>query len=213
MTRVKICGLTRAEDVEKAIELGADALGFVFEPVSPRYVGGRADDLIAAIQPYVMCVGVFGQFHSVECANLNAVQFTELGGTASIFSSVGMGRTPPVIKAIRVSMREEPGLVLKMTDDWLRQFHIDPRGLLLDAFDEHKHGGTGKTVDWDFAAEFARLSRRPVILAGGLTPENVGEAIEKVRPYAVDVSSGVEASTGVKDHGKLRDFMQAARGA
>ncbi|HWA83769.1 MAG TPA: phosphoribosylanthranilate isomerase [Fimbriimonadaceae bacterium] len=211
MTRVKICGLTQTEDVEKAIELGADALGFVFEPNSPRYIGSRANDLIAAVEPYAICVGVYGQFHSVDRPHLNAVQFTELGGTASIFSSVGFGRMPPAIKALRVTGREEPGLALKMAEDWLRQFRIEPRGLLLDAFDPEKHGGTGKRVDWEFAAEFVRLSARPVILAGGLTPENVAEAVEKVRPYAVDVSSGVEASPGVKDHAKMRDFIQAAR--
>ncbi|HVT12906.1 MAG TPA: phosphoribosylanthranilate isomerase [Fimbriimonadaceae bacterium] len=210
-TKVKICGLTRAEDVEKAIDLGADALGFVFEPNSPRYIGSRANDLIGAVEPYVLCVGVYGQFHSADCPHLNAVQFTELGGTASIFSSVGMGRTPPVIKALRISGRDEPGLALKLAEDWLRQFRIEPRGLLLDAYDEAKHGGTGKRVDWDFAAEFVRLSSRPVILAGGLTPENVAEAVAKVRPYAVDVSGGVEASPGVKDHAKMRDFIQAAR--
>jgi phosphoribosylanthranilate isomerase len=211
--KVKICGLTRSEDVDKAIELGADAIGFVFEPTSPRYVGSKGDDLIDAVEPYVLCVGVFGELRSVEAMNLNAVQFADLGGPGSILSSVGFSRMPPAIKSIRVSAKEDPGLTLKLTEDWLRQFHIRPRALLLDAYDPKLFGGTGKTIDWGFAADVVRLSSRPVILAGGLTADNVAEAIEKVRPYAVDVSSGVEESPGVKDHAKMRDFIQAAKQA
>lgn len=213
MVKVKICGLTRIEDAEGAIDNGADALGFVFEPTSPRYIGPRAPEIIDRIEPYVLCVGVFGQLHYADSVNLNAVQFAELSSTNSIFSSVGLSRTPAAIKTIRVSSAERPDLTLKLTEDWLRQFHIEPRGLLLDAFDPKAFGGTGKTIDWEFAAEFVRLSRRPVILAGGLTPENVGDAVRKVHPYAVDVSSGVEASPGVKDLSKVQDFIQAAKNA
>lgn len=212
MVRVKICGLTRIQDAEHAIEMGADALGFVFEPASPRYVGGHASELIDRVEPYVMCVGVFGQFHSVDVANLNCVQFSDLGGTTSLTASIGISSMPPVIRTLRVRAGEEPKLVLKLLDDWLTHFRINPRGILLDAYDERLQGGTGKSIDWDLAAEIVRHSSRPVILAGGLTPDNVAAAIEAVRPYAVDVSSGVESSPGIKDPAKVRDFIQAAKG-
>lgn len=213
MVRVKICGLTRAEDVEKAVELGADALGFVCEPTSPRYIEPKVAPLLEAAGPYTMCVGVFGELHTVDPDLFNAVQFAEYSGSSSIFAGVGIRKNPPSIKAIRVRTDADPSLTLKMTQDWLRQNHVNARALLLDAHHEQQYGGTGLRVEWGFAAAFVQASPLPVVLAGGLTPDNVAEAIEAVRPYAVDVSSGVESSPGAKDHLKMRDFIQAARGA
>jgi phosphoribosylanthranilate isomerase len=211
MVKVKICGLTRPEDVEKAVELGADALGFVCEPTSPRYVEPRVRELLALVPPYLMAVGVFGEFSSVDTSLFNCVQFSEFVSSTSIFASVGMNLLPPAIKAIRLRPGADAGLTLKMAQDWLDQHHVSVRGWLLDAYHETQHGGTGTQVDWRIAAEFVRASALPVILAGGLTPDNVATAIGEVGPYAVDVSSGIESSPGVKDHVKMRDFIQAAK--
>jgi phosphoribosylanthranilate isomerase len=213
MVKVKICGLTRPADVELAIELGADALGFVCEPSSPRYVGPRVRELVDGVAPYTMCVGVYGRLNSDDAAFLNCVQFEDMGGSTSIFASAGMSHTPPVIKTVRPRSVDNVSLQLKLLENWLAEHQIQPRAFLLDAYDEKSYGGTGRTTDWDFAADFVRLSSRKVILAGGLTPDNVSVAIQKVRPYAVDVSSGIESSPGVKDPVKMRDFIQAAREA
>lgn len=209
--RVKICGLTRIEDAEAALELGADALGFVFDPTSPRYVGARGAELLAALGPYAYCVAVFSVFTSLDAEHVNAVQMSDFEGTGSLLASVGLSRLPPIIKTLRVREGDEPGLSAKLLEDWLRHHHIEPRGVLLDAYHPTLGGGAGMRVDLDFAAAFVEACPRRVVLAGGLTPENVGEAIRRVQPYAVDVSSGVESAPGIKDRAKLRDFIQAAK--
>jgi phosphoribosylanthranilate isomerase len=197
-TFVKICGLTRREDARLAADLGASALGFVFWPRSPRYVDPRDVRAILAGVPGVMAVGVFVDQPLDEVRgiardlDLDAVQ---LHGTESAEYCLAVGR--PVIKAATVessdgsSVRDVPADAL----------------LLLDAHDPLRRGGTGRTIDWDAAAEMAR--RRPVILSGGLRPDNVSDAISRVRPYAVDVSSGVERHPGEKDPDKLRAFVAA----
>jgi phosphoribosylanthranilate isomerase len=195
MTRVKICGLTRVEDMEFAVAEGADAVGLVFEPASRRFVKDPAP-LLAAATPFVVVVGVFGKTHvHAPFDRLQAVQGAEWEHV-------------PICPHRRIrAVRVKPGDSLSSALEGPEGFE----GLLLDAFSETAYGGTGKTVNWDLAAEIVAASRLPVILAGGLTPENVAEAIAKVKPYGVDVSSGVESAPGQKDRSKVRDFIQAAR--
>lgn len=209
--RVKICGLTRIEDAEAALKFGADALGFVMDPTSPRYVGARAKDLLGAVGPYAYCVAVFNVFATLDAPGINAVQMSDFEGTGSLLASVGLSRLPPIIKTLRVREGDEPGLSAKLLEDWLRHHHVEPRGVLLDAYHPTQGGGSGRRIDLDFAAEFVKACPRRVILAGGLTPENVAEAIQRVQPYAVDVSGGVETAPGIKDRIKLRDFIQGAK--
>lgn len=189
MTRVKICGLTRLEDVSLACELGAGALGFILERSSPRYIGDRPDFLKAAAQvagPYAVPVAVYGKDPSLTCP-FPAAQYIP-------------GGTPP---EARIHIH-----VLRLGDPEPSVQHVAD-ATLIDAYHPGGFGGTGMAVDWDAAAEIVRRSSRPVVLAGGLTPHNVEEAIERVRPYAVDVSSGIESSPGVKDHVKMEAFFLA----
>ena len=200
---VKICGITRLEDAQAAVTAGANALGFVFWPKSPRYVDpARARDIIATLPESVNAVGVFVD-QPVEDVNeiaewvgLGAVQLH--GGETEEYVRA-MSR--PVMKAIAVDGANPP-----LVDAWPLSV-----GVLLDVHDPVKKGGTGRTVDWTIAADVAK--RRPVVLAGGLTPENVREAIERVQPYGIDVSSGVEAEPGIKDHGRLKALFEAVHGS
>jgi phosphoribosylanthranilate isomerase len=201
--RVKICGITRTQDAVLAADLGAAAIGFVFWPRSPRFVEPlRARDIVAALPPFVTPVGVFvdqpaGQVRDVAAlVGLGAVQ---LNGGESLEYLRLIGR--PAIKAASVAQAQA------LREDWPADV-----ALLLDAVDDERRGGTGRTVDWAAAAVVA--AGRRIILAGGLRPENVVEAIRLVRPFAVDASSGVEAGTpGVKDAGRLRSFFAAVTGA
>lgn len=190
MTRVKICGITRPEDGDKALEYGADALGFVMEPTSPRYVGANPEimDYIRSLGPYVTTFAVYGRVAEPYPA-VSLVQHVE--------GACGF----PHVLALR--MRAGEVLTYQASDNC--------RALLLDAFDPHAYGGTGTTVDWLAARAFIQATPLPVILAGGLNAENVRQAILTVQPYGVDVSSGVESTPGIKDHAKLRDFIQAAK--
>ena len=200
MTRVKICGITRPEDALLAAELGAFAVGFVFWPGSPRYIDPRAARAIVnALPEAVLKVGVFvnqpaGHVRFVaRTAGLTTVQ---LHGTESVAFALGVGM--PVFKAVPV----RPAFALEALD-------AIPAGItvLLDAFDPATHGGTGRTIDWTLAASAA--DRRPIVLAGGLNPSNIPDAIRQVRPFAVDLSSGVESAPGVKDPARLRDLFEA----
>jgi len=199
---LKICGITRLVDALHAAEEGATALGFVFWPRSPRYISPeRAGGIIAQIPAAVNTVGVFvnQQIDDVRRAAASAgVQVVQLHGDEE--PSFGETLGYPVFRA--ATLGEAQGVV----EAW-------PVGtpLLLDAADRERRGGTGRTVDWPRAAALAR--HRRVILAGGLTADNVGEAIEIVNPYGVDVSSGVEAVPGVKDSEKVARFLANARGA
>jgi phosphoribosylanthranilate isomerase len=197
---VKICGITRLEDATAAVALGAHALGFVFWPESPRRVDpGLARSIIAALPPFVTPVGVFVNQSSeyvnlvAAVAGLGAVQ---LHGDESPAFADAMVR--PVIKAVTTGRSgEEPAV-----GAW------PPRvTLLLDVHDRARRGGTGQRVDWDVAARLVR--ERRCVLAGGLDAGNVGEAIARVRPFGIDVSSGVERSPGVKDHDRLRALFEA----
>ncbi len=197
--RVKICGITSLADALAAVAAGADALGFVFYPQSPRAVEpSQAADIIRRLPPFVTTVGLF--------VNENRTRIEEVVRTCGLDLIQLHGDEPPdacrffdrqVIKALRV--RDASSL-----EDADR---YEVAGLLLDAWSEKVYGGSGERFDWTLLQNFA--GRRPVILAGGLSPENVGEAIRTVRPYAVDVSSGVELEPGRKDPEKIRAFIAA----
>ena len=200
---VKICGITRLEDAQAAVAAGANAIGFVFWPKSPRYVDPALARKIAATLPEtVNAVGVFVDQPAedvneiADWVGLGAVQLH--GGESQEYVRA---MTRPVMKAVAVDGTNPPRI-----DEWPASV-----GVLLDVHDPVKRGGTGKTVDWAVAADIAKV--RPVVLAGGLTPENVGEAIARVRPYGIDVSSGVESEPGIKDHGRLKALFEAVHGS
>jgi phosphoribosylanthranilate isomerase len=199
MTRVKICGITAPEDARLAADLGASAIGLVFWPGSPRFVAeDRAKAILAALPPFVNAVGVFvNQIdEAARLANrlgLSAVQFH---GDEAGRDYRGFPR--PVIKAVPVrdaSARDAAAAVPENVT------------VLLDTHDPVRRGGTGMLIDWTIAHAIAR--DRPVILSGGLRPDNVTAAVEAVRPAAVDVSSGVESAPGVKDPAKLQAWFAA----
>ncbi len=200
MTRVKVCGIRRRADALLAVELGAVAVGFVFWPRSPRAVTpDQVREIADGLPAFVTRVGVFVNqpprevYEIAARAGLNSVQ---LHGdeNAAEYSDIHL----PVIKALPVGK----GFTLSAVQDVPASVTV-----LLDAHDPIKRGGTGRVIEWTVAAAAARL--RPVILSGGLTPDNVRSATDAVRPYAVDVSSGVEAAPGIKDEVKLRAFFAA----
>ncbi len=201
--KVKICGITNGADALAAVEAGADALGFMFSELSPRFITREvAAKIIRQLPPFVVKVGVFVNA-SEEVVRQTA---TECGVDALQFhgaeSPEYCAKFVPykVIKAVRV--RDSSSLKMLSsyeTDAWL-----------MDSWVPGKLGGTGETFRWELAAE-AKDWGRPVILAGGLKPENVAQAIHEVWPYAVDVSSGVEEIVGKKDHAAIRDFISAVR--
>ena len=198
-TRVKICGLTNSHDAEVAIDAGADALGFVFERTSPRYVGEGELAWLSVLPPIPIKVAVFGRVdRPVPKGLFDVVQGVEW----EVFPEP----SPKRMHAIRLRPGQKPQDVV----DTLIHANL----VVLDAFSATgAWGGTGERVDWDLAAEVVRLSHTPIMLAGGLTPENVAEAVARVRPFGVDVSSGVESKPGEKDEGMIRAFVQAAKGA
>jgi phosphoribosylanthranilate isomerase len=193
--RIKICGITRKEDALLAAELGAWAVGFVFWPASPRFIDPyRARTIAALLPPWVVPVGVFVD---------QPIEY--ISGVASL---VRLG-------AVQLHGDESPETVQRLPHRVIKSLAIrngfDPSALdavparaavLLDAHDPARRGGTGMVVDWTIAAQAARM--RPVLLAGGLRVENVRQAIDAVRPFGIDVSSGVEASPGVKNPDQLR---------
>ena len=199
---VKICGITRREDAEAAVGAGADALGFVFWPGSPRYIDPfRARAIRSVLPPFVTAVGVFVDQpaeHVNGVAGLVQLGAVQLHGEESIGYAQTMHR--PVVKAI--ALHDDAGSAADDVEIWPERVLV-----LLDVHDPVRRGGTGRTIDWSAAAAVAR--RRRVVLAGGLTAENVGEAIARVRPFGIDVSSGVELSPGIKDHGRLKALFEA----
>lgn len=204
VVRSKICGITRVEDALVAAEAGADAIGLVFYPKSPRAVSvQQARTIIAALPPFVTTVGLFVNASRCELGEiLDAVPLDMLQFHGDERPADCEGYHRPYIKALRV----------KPDDDVAAQ--IEPygnaSGILLDTFVAGVPGGTGLAFDWSLVP---RHLDRPIILAGGLTPENVRSAIEQTQPYAVDVSGGVEARHGIKDADKIRAFMRAVKGA
>jgi phosphoribosylanthranilate isomerase len=195
---VKICGITRAEDAQAAVDAGADAIGFVFWPQSPRFVDPyRARSIAAMLPPLVTPVGVFVNQPAdyvngvAALVSLGAVQ---LHGDEDASYAAQIVR--PVIKAIAM------GEFAPNVSGW-----PDHVTMLLDVHDPVTRGGTGRTVEWRAASKTAR--QRRALLAGGLTPENVAQAVAEVQPFGIDVSSGVERSPGVKDHGRIRALFEA----
>ncbi|NGZ11522.1 MAG: phosphoribosylanthranilate isomerase [Nitrospira sp. LK70] len=203
--KIKICGITNGEDANVAVKAGADALGFVMYRKSPRFVEpASARAIVASLPPFMLPVGVFV---NEEAERVRALMdecgfaLAQLHGDESALYCQKLGR--PVLKAFRL---KDSGTFLALAEF---QGCANVRGVVIDAFSDQAYGGTGQTVDWTLAQEAARSV--PVILAGGLTPQNVAGAIQMVRPYGVDVSSGVELSPGKKDHHKLKVFIEAAR--
>lgn len=202
MTKIKICGITRLEDAQKAVELGVDALGFIFSK-SPRRVDAEvATEIIKDLPPFITTVGVFVNEsmdvvkHIASVCRLNVLQFhgDELPEFCSQFSR-------KVIKSFWVKNPDDLSM--------LPGYKGIVSAYLLDSRVEGKRGGTGKVFDWELAKIALPYGR--VILAGGLTSENVKEAIKAINPYAVDVSSGVESAPGKKDHEKMKKFVAAVR--
>jgi phosphoribosylanthranilate isomerase len=203
MTKVKICGITNLEDALFAAEAGADALGFVFYAQSPRCITpDRVREIVQPLPPFVAKVGVFVNEELDWVREIMAychLDYAQLHGDETPEQVAALA--PRAIKAVRVRSAAD---VERLSD-------YQAAAYLLDTYHPTKHGGTGEAFDWELAVE--AKSQGPIILAGGLTPENVGDAIERVHPYAVDVSSGVEAAPGIKDHQKVRCFITAAKGA
>ncbi len=204
MVQIKICGITNTEDALAAVEAGADALGFNFYRKSPRYVSAReAGRIVERLPARVLCVGVFVNEDAEEVrrvvkeAGLGAAQ---LHGdeSADYCRGLGCGMT---IKALRVGEGFDVERVA--------QFGTD--AVLLDAFTREAFGGTGRTFDWEVARRASALVPK-LFLAGGLTPKNVAEAVRAVRPFAVDVCSGVETAPGRKSAALVKNFIEAARG-
>ncbi len=201
--RIKICGLTREEDVDAAVAAGADAIGFVFYPPSPRYIAPqRAAELAKRIPPFVDVVGLFvNETPEVVRTTCDAVPINVLQFHGDEDAAYCRQFSRPYLRAARV----RPGLDLL---EFARSFP-DARGLLLDAFVDG-YGGGGHVFDWTLIP-----TDLPgfLVLSGGLTVTNVADAIERVHPIAVDVSSGVEMSKGIKDHSKIAAFVAAVRKA
>jgi len=198
--RVKICGVTSVDDARMAAEMGASAVGLVFWPQSPRAVEiEQAKRIVAALPPFVSAVGVFvNQPEAADIAREVGLSAVQLHGDEPPDSY----RSLPVrvIKAVAVTGNGSGDLAAAIPAS---------ATVLLDAHDPVKRGGTGRAIDWTVAAAVAR--RRPIILSGGLTADNVVSAVEAVRPYAIDVSSGVESAPGRKDAAKLRALFDVLR--
>lgn len=198
MIKVKICGVTSVDDARMAAEMGASAVGLVFWPQSPRAVGiEQAKRIVAALPPFVSAVGVFvNQPEAADIAREVGLSAVQLHGD----EPPDTYRSLPVrvIKAVAVTGNGSGDLVAAIPAS---------ATVLLDAHDPVKRGGTGRAIDWTVAAAVAR--RRPIILSGGLNADNVVSAVEAVRPYAIDVSSGVESAPGRKDPQKLRALFDA----
>jgi phosphoribosylanthranilate isomerase len=196
---IKICGITRAEDADAAVAAGAAAIGFVFWPQSPRFIDPyRARRIAAALPPFVMPVGVFVNqplAYVTGVASLVRLGAVQLHGDETLEYASAI--TTPVIKAMSLETQWASAWPARTT-------------ILLDVHDPVTRGGTGRTIDWT-AAEAVAAQRR-ILLAGGLTPDNVADAIARVRPYGIDVSSGVERAPGIKDPQRLRALFEAVHG-
>jgi len=205
MVRIKICGITNWEDAELSVKLGVDALGFVFAKSPRKITPQKAFRIIKNLPPFVFTVGVFVNEdlkkikRIVKFCRLNAVQ---LHGEEDPLFCKRIREFTKVIKAFRI--KDERDL------DNLINYEVD--GYLLDTYTEEAYGGTGKTFDWELAIRAKKiLGGRPLILSGGLNPKNVSEAIRKINPFAVDVSSGVESFPGKKSKLLLTKFIKSVK--
>ena len=198
---IKICGITRVDDAAAAVEAGAAAIGFIFWPGSPRFVDPyRARAIAATLPPFVTPVGVFVNQpidYVRGVASLVRLGALQLHGDET--PEYASALSTPIMKAVTVGGGEP-------VDRWPSR-----TTLLLDVHDPVRRGGTGRTIDWGAAAEIAAARR--VLLAGGLTPDNAADAVARVRPYGIDVSSGVERAPGIKDHQRLRALFEALHGS
>jgi phosphoribosylanthranilate isomerase len=202
MVKVKVCGITNEDDALQAVDAGADALGFVFYDLSPRCISYEtAERIIRKLPPFVVTVGVFVN-NPIRSINLAVercgIQVVQLHGDETPDFCAGIRHQ--IVKAFRV--RDITSI------ENIRNYPVS--GFLLDAYVPGSYGGTGLTFNW----ETAKLAKQygPIILAGGLNVNNVRKAAETVAPYAIDVSSGVEASPGKKDHAKVEEFIKRAKG-
>ncbi len=198
--RVKICGITCEQDALAALQAGASAVGLVFYPPSPRYLAdlALAQRIALSLGPFVSVVGLFVNASASAVQQVLAqvpLQVLQFHGDEPAAFCEQFER--PYLKAVRM----KPGLALEP----LMAQHPKASGFLLDAYKPGVPGGTGEAFDW---AAFPRHAPKPLVLAGGLTPNTVAQAIEQTSPYGVDVSGGVESAPGVKDHAKIRCFMQ-----
>ncbi len=206
MTKIKICGITNREDALKAVELGVDALGFIFAPSPRRVEPEQAKKIISDLPPAVIEVGVFVNANLEEIEKISKdcrLDALQLHGkeTPEYCDELNKLSSANLIKTFH--LREEKDLE-KISD-----YNLEI--ICLDSYSEDKVGGTGKIFNWDLAKRAKRFNKK-IILSGGLNPDNVQEAIAEVEPYMVDVSSGVERSPGKKDEQLMREFIRKARG-
>jgi phosphoribosylanthranilate isomerase len=198
---VKICGITNLEDAKYAVQCGADAIGFVFHEDSPRFISHyRAAEIVKSLPEHISKIGVFVNAEKkfvqeiIKHVNLSAVQLLGDAGADDL-----LGYDTSVIKVFRVYKDFDVAT--------MKNYLVD--AFLLDTYKEGSYGGTGKAFDWNIAVRAKEYGR--IILSGGLSPENVEDAVRFVRPYGVDVSSGVEGSPGKKDPKKVREFIMRAK--
>jgi phosphoribosylanthranilate isomerase len=213
-TRIKLCGMTRADDVQAAIEVGADALGFVFYPASPRYVAPElAPQLLSHVPAFVTTVGLFvnaSPQQVTEAVSRAPVSLLQFHGDETLEQcrEAAKAANRPFLKAVRVTPDMQAADLLKYDDDYRAASDLFA-GLLLDTWVD-AYGGSGKVFDWSLIPE--ELAPR-VVLSGGLSAQNAADAVVRVRPFAVDVSSGIELAKGVKDPVKMRTFIDTVRQA
>jgi phosphoribosylanthranilate isomerase len=201
MTRIKICGITNLQDALLASELGADALGFIFYPESKRFIEPeQASEIISSLPPFVTTVGVFVNQSRDELDSLReitGIDLVQLHGDETPEFCTGLPFK--AVKALRIKERSD-----------IARVELYPlQAILFDKYSEDAYGGTGESFTWDWLQDLK--ANKSIILSGGLTPDNVGEAIKTVGPYAVDVSTGVEDSPGKKSAHKMRKFIEAVR--
>ncbi len=206
MVKVKICGITNWMDAQRAVKAGADLLGFNFYARSPRYIAPvEARRIVRRLPKSVSVVGVFvneAELKVLEIARAVGLDAVQLHGDESPAVVARIKRSLPVIKAVRARRSFRPAQLSRFKR---------ASAILLDGFDGRLRGGTGKTFDWDVARRSKPYGR--IFLAGGLTPDNIGDAIRAARPYAVDVCSGVEAKPGRKDPARIKALMRAVKAA
>ncbi|MCW5933669.1 MAG: phosphoribosylanthranilate isomerase [Fimbriimonadia bacterium] len=213
---VKICGITRLTDAQAAAQSGANALGFVFEPTSKRFFARDLDwtQWVSRTPMPRVLVAATAETIPQSLPEIALFQALQIYGTsnptellASPFMSPVLAQNLSLWIAFRVAAQTDPGTLIKSMTAW--EPYADY--FLLDAYDPGALGGTGKTLDWEIARTIVKQSPRPVLLAGGLTPNNVQDAIRAVLPFGVDVSTGVESAPGVKSEKKIGEFIQNAR--